>query len=267
MEPATKRPLGGDKENNVRNVKGRQGDADSHNVANGKVVRVLGTKRALVERQTETVDVVSSLGTTRVVLAKGVLGVIYREVRCGSRRGSRRSTSITKEIHLALVTKHGVTASQLTAECSVLQKLAHLNVVGFRNVTWTKGDATYSIKMELVENQNMASNIGMDTAPAEAEITGWALQIASALKYCHDRGVLHGDLRPENIFLTGSSEAKVVKIVGFEPPCLITAKMNAFGIKRSVYYSPERAGSLPYDGTDDMWAVGCVLLELSTNSR
>jgi hypothetical protein len=215
MEPANKRPPADDKENNGRRVRSKQGDAASGKVANENGVRVPGAKRALSQHQTETVAVNSSVNIARVIVAEGAFGKIYREVHNGSRRGFRRSTSVTKETQLALVTKHGVTASQLAAECSTLQKLAHLHVVGFRSVRWTKGDVFCRIHMEFLEGQTMVSRMGVDPAPAEADIIDWALQIASALSFCHDREVVHGDLRPENIFLNRQFQSCRCKDRGF----------------------------------------------------
>jgi serine/threonine protein kinase len=38
-------------------------------------------------------------------------------------------------------------------------------------------------------------------------------------------------------------------------------------VKQSVYYSPDRSSGIPYDGRDDTWALGCILLEVVTNAR
>lgn len=92
-----------------------------------------------------------------------------------------------------------------------------------------------------------------------------ACHVAEALEYAHAKGVLHRDIRPENILLEGSHAlltdfgiAGVVELTGAE-------RLSASGIVLGVpgYISPEQErGESALDGRSDLYSLGCVLYEL-----
>ena len=102
-------------------------------------------------------------------------------------------------------------------------------------------------------------------APSVDAITEWARQMASALAYMHSEHILHRDLKLDNILLTSLSKIKIIDL-GFA--CVAaTMAANATKVGAPLYASYEKTNGIPYDGRDDVWAVGCILLELLTRSR
>jgi serine/threonine protein kinase len=264
MEGSRKRAVSNDEQEPSRNVKASRGLASS----DGVVINHREKSHAICTAASECEEYVAISGkllsgSENSTLAEGAFGSICRVSDTGGSVGKL----VSKEIQLALVVTHGVTVSSLTTECGILRALVHPNVVRYHNTRTVRGDRVFCIIMELIEGHCLASIIGREVPPNETDVVEWSRQIASALEYCHSQGIWHGDLRPDNILLTGTSTPATVKIVGFEPPCLITAKTKAFGVKQSIYYSPERIAGLPYDRRDDTWAVGCILLELVANCR
>jgi serine/threonine protein kinase len=259
-EDTLKRPLGSEESELTRTVRARVGLGSTRDVTNN-THGAFNTRMNECEESNFNNETVHG-GPLHKIIAEGAFGSV-----CCVTAGEAGGTVASKEIQLGLVSSHCVTAERLNTECSVLRELVHPNVIRYYNTSTTRGDRVFCMTMDLIEGNTLASIIAGDVGPAETDIVEWARQIASALSYCQCEGVVHGDLRPENIFLTGTSTPATVKIVGFEPPCLITAKTNAFGVKQSVYYSPERISGLPYDDRDDTWALGCILLELVTNAR
>jgi serine/threonine protein kinase len=255
-----KRPLGSEESELTRTVRARVGLSSARDVTNN-TYGAFNTKMNECEGSNFNNETVHGRPIHNII-AEGAFGSV-----CCVTAGEVGGTLVSKEIQLALVSTHGVTAERLNTECSVLRELVHPNVTRYYNTSTTRGDRVFCITMDLIEGHTLASTIARDVGPLETDIVEWARQIASALSYCQCEGVVHGDLRPENIFLTGTSTPATVKIVGFEPHCLITSKTNAYGVEQSVYYSPERISGLPYDDRDDMWALGCILLELVTNAR
>jgi calcium-dependent protein kinase len=242
MEHARKRPFDSDRDSEVRNVKGK-----------GRLEQGCDTEHIPAEAARDE----------NFVIAEGTFGDIRRFVD----HSVQGRTLVSKEIQLASVANLGVTANLLTFECSTLRNVVHPNIVQYFSTSMTKGERALNIIMEFTQGPTMADAIHGNVLSSEVEIVEWTRQLASALHYCHGKDVVHGDLRPENVFLTGKSKPSAVKIVGFEPPCLKTAKAKAFGVKQSVYNSPDRSSGSPYDGRDDTWALGCILLEVVTNSR
>jgi serine/threonine protein kinase len=78
---------------------------------------------------------------------------------------------------------------------------------------------------------------------------------------------IRSDIQPENVLISSKG---VVKIADFDLSCEHSAS-TASGVHTRVgsdwYFSPEKANGDAYDGRDDVWAAGCILLELSSGKR
>lgn len=86
-----------------------------------------------------------------------------------------------------------------------------------------------------------------------------AEQILLGIKFYHSLGVLHCDLKPENIMLT--EDKAYVKIIDFGSGCFINKK--AFTYIQSRYYrAPEVILQIGYDMKIDMWSLGCIIAEI-----
>eukprot|EP00753_Platysulcus_tardus_P006157 PLAT14004.2.p1 GENE.PLAT14004.2~~PLAT14004.2.p1 ORF type:complete len:852 (+),score=324.25 PLAT14004.2:327-2558(+) len=94
----------------------------------------------------------------------------------------------------------------------------------------------------------------------------WFTQLACALNYIHSRRILHRDLKTQNIFLTSSGVIKLGDF-GISKVLSSTASMASTMIGTPYYMSPELCEDAPYNNKSDMWALGCVLYELTTLTR
>jgi NIMA (never in mitosis gene a)-related kinase len=92
-------------------------------------------------------------------------------------------------------------------------------------------------------------------------VFNWTLQIVQALKYLHSFGQVHGDLKPENIFI---SESNGIKLAG-----LTVAILNEkCAIKHSLldsldYMSPEMMKREKHSFKSDIWSLGCIVYEVT----
>lgn len=93
----------------------------------------------------------------------------------------------------------------------------------------------------------------------------WFLQIVFALKYIHERGVLHRDLKTSNLFLSSSG---VVKVGDFGVSRVLhgTLERAQTVIGTPYYMSPEVCQNELYSFKSDIWSLGCILYELCTLS-
>ncbi|HEU0036699.1 MAG TPA: serine/threonine-protein kinase [Kofleriaceae bacterium] len=131
-------------------------------------------------------------------------------------------------------------------------------------------DEVVYIAMERLRGESLLARLGRSgrlTSEMTAEI---GRQVASALQAAHDAGVLHRDLKPDNIFLVPDPAVPAgerVKVLDFGlaklGPGNQTQMQAVFGTPR--YMSPEQCRSAALiDGRSDIYALGCVLFELVT---
>ncbi|CAN0442590.1 unnamed protein product [Ectocarpus sp. 12 AP-2014] len=82
----------------------------------------------------------------------------------------------------------------------------------------------------------------------------WFVQMTSALRYIHEKNILHIDLKPMNVFLTGSGTIKLGDF-GIAKVLKCTADMARTRIGTLVYMAPEVMGVEPYGHKTDMWSL------------
>lgn len=87
-------------------------------------------------------------------------------------------------------------------------------------------------------------------------------QCLIALRFVHELGLVHSDIKPENLLLASYSRAKV-KVIDFGSSCYLTDRQSSYIQSRS-YRAPEVVLGLPYDGKIDVWSLGCVVAEMLT---
>jgi serine/threonine protein kinase len=183
------------------------------------------------------------------------IGNVSLLLRMQDSRGRRYSV---KRINLALASSRKITAAMLEHECDQNESFEHANLVRYFRNFYSLDGAYFHIVNENLESGTLADQVQANPAPTEGRITEWLEQIASALNYLHEMGVLHGDLTPENVLLTASGKIKITT------PTVLHAHTKAEAL---IYTSHERCNGLPFDGRDDMWAVGCILAELLAKTR
>lgn len=97
----------------------------------------------------------------------------------------------------------------------------------------------------------------------ESQILDWFVQICLALKYVHDRKILHRDLKTQNIFLTSKGEIKIGDF-GIARVLQSTYDYAQTAIGTPYYLSPEICQEKPYNQKSDIWSLGCILYEIIT---
>jgi dual specificity tyrosine-phosphorylation-regulated kinase 2/3/4 len=87
-------------------------------------------------------------------------------------------------------------------------------------------------------------------------------QALISLRFVHSLGLVHSDVKPENILLGSYSRAQI-KLIDFGSSCYLTDRQSSYIQSRS-YRAPEVVLGLPYDGKIDVWSLGCVVAEMFT---
>ncbi|WP_418960713.1 protein kinase domain-containing protein [Streptomyces tritici] len=139
--------------------------------------------------------------------------------------------------------------------------LSHPGVVTVYDLGQEDDGAVFLV-MELVSGRDLRSVLRQDGPPEPADAVDWIAQVADALAATHAAGVVHRDLKPDNLMLTGSGR---VKILDFGiARYLSTVTMASRVIGTPAYMPPERLKGKTGDGRSDLYSLGCVLHELLT---
>jgi serine/threonine-protein kinase len=154
--------------------------------------------------------------------------------------------------------------ARFTQEARAAGKLAHPGIVTVYDVG-REGEMVY-MTMELLEGTDLGTKAEKHKFEVR-EAVGIALQIAEALAFAHDRGVVHRDIKPPNIMLVAGGRAKIMDfgIARMRSSDLKTQTGLMMGTPR--YMSPEQVAGRPVDQRSDIFSLGTVLYELLTGSK
>ena len=97
---------------------------------------------------------------------------------------------------------------QFIQEAKVLARLDHPHLVDVTDY-FEEGGQTYLV-MKFVEGESLADRIAREGAQDEAHVRRWAVHLLDALAYCHAQGILHRDVKPQNVVITPKGKAMLV---------------------------------------------------------
>lgn len=142
-------------------------------------------------------------------------------------------------------------------------KLTHPNIVGIYDVG-CDGDIHY-IVMEYVEGQTLKQYIQSHPSIPIDTAVRIAIDIGNALEEAHDNGIIHCDIKPHNILLTGDGKVKVTDF-GIARAINSSTVIDKQSILGSVHYlSPEQAAGDKITEKTDIYSLGIVLYEMLTH--
>ncbi len=188
------------------------------------------------------------------VLAKGGMGVIYKALDQTLNR-----VVVIKAVHEHLSGDPSFTARFLR-EARAMARLDHDNIVTIHAVEEEHG--TPYIVMEYFPGGNLRSFMQARNPLHLRTSVEIALQVAEALAYAHDQGIIHRDIKPANILVDGRGRVKLTDfgIAAALDEVSITTVGQILGTPE--YMSPEQAAGRKVDGRADLYSLGIVLYEM-----
>lgn len=150
---------------------------------------------------------------------------------------------------------------QFQQEASVLARLIHPNLV--RVTDYFEDSNMVFLVMDFVPGENLANIIEREGAQQEKRVLGWAQQLLAALTYCHSQGVIHRDIKPQNIILKEDGSITLVDfgLVKLWDPNDPKTKTVMRGLGTPEYAPPEQYGaSTDHTGPpSDLYSLGATL--------
>ena len=185
-------------------------------------------------------------------LGRGGMGVVYLA----------RDVQLDRDVAIKVLPTHlahdAVARARFVREARTAAGLSHPHIVPIHRV----GDAAGFVffVMSYVEGETLGERLRTRGPLPAGEATRVMCEIAWALAYAHRRGIVHRDIKPDNILLEAGTGRALVTDFGIAhgggDPGLVTDAGKIMGTAN--FMSPEQAASEPVDGRSDIYSVGVV---------
>ena len=213
----------------------------------------------------------TAIGPYEVISPIGVggMGEVYRA------RDTRLGRIVALKFISSEVHADRFARERLGREAQLASSLNHPNIVTVHDVGEEQGHPY--VVMELIEGESLQQRL--DTGRFKTrEVLDIACQLADGLAAAHGAGVVHRDLKPQNIMLTSDGRAKIVdfglskstpRTLDPDELTVISSELTAEHVVLGTagYMSPEQVAGQRADGRTDQFALGIVLYEMLSGRR
>lgn len=202
-------------------------------------------------------------------VGEGGMGIVFRARDLeGERLGSEEVLAI--KLLTGQFREHRDALKALHEEVRKSRSLAHPNIVNV--YTFDRDGQNVFMAMEFLEGKSVSALIQEEYARGMPFGAAWSIidGMGKALAYAHDRGIVHSDFKPTNVFVTAGGKAKVIDfgiaraVRGKQAGHFDTTDLGAI---TPAYASCEMLEGQSPDARDDVFALGCVIYELLSGSH
>lgn len=202
---------------------------------------------------THGVDTIAGRYKLQEILGRGGVGVVYRA----------RDLDLGEEIAIKVLqgqaTRNAQDLERFKREIITARKITHANVIRIHDFGMSGEEAF--ISMELLSGGTLADRI--EDGPMNVkEGLETAIGICEGLEAAHLMGIIHRDIKPDNVIFDGAGRPK---LVDFGLARLASAPTRTIGFSGTPFYvSPEQAEGGEVTGRSDIYSLGVLLFEMFT---
>jgi len=194
-----------------------------------------------------------------IKLGEGGMGTVYgaRDESSGKR--------VAIKVLAPMFCRDPSTMWRFEQEARVVNQIHHPNIVTVYQLS-ELSDGRKCLVMEWLEGENLTSKI--ERHPISARETAEIVDaMCDAIQAVHDKGVIHRDLKSDNVFVTATGikllDFGLAKLSGNDPNSLTRTKTGLV-VGTPAYMAPEQARALPIDHRVDIYAVGVLTFKMLT---
>ncbi|MGP0071043.1 MAG: protein kinase domain-containing protein [Bryobacteraceae bacterium] len=201
------------------------------------------------------------------LIGKGGMGEVYRA------RDARLDRTVAIKVLPAEFSAQEERLRRFEQEAQVLGALNHPNLLAIYDVGAQNG--THFLVSELLEGESLRQRL-QEGALTVRKAMDLGIQIAKGLAAAHEKGIVHRDIKPDNIFLTRDGRAKILDFglakqsaaEGRGESATITAVTDPGVVLGTAgYMSPEQVRGKPADARSDIFSFGAILYEMVAGLR
>ncbi|HXT50661.1 MAG TPA: serine/threonine-protein kinase, partial [Thermoanaerobaculia bacterium] len=201
-------------------------------------------------------------------LGAGGMGEVWRA------RDRRLGREVAIKVLPQRLTADPAALQRFEREARAVAALSHPNILAIHD--FERDGETHFAVTELLEGESLRERLRAGPVPPR-RVREWGAQVARALAAAHDRGLVHRDVKPENLFLTTSGAVKLLDFglarqqSGPQAETAVAGESalttDGMVVGTVGYMAPEQLRGEAVDGRADLFALGCVLYELLTGER
>ncbi len=185
------------------------------------------------------------------VIGRGGMGTVFKAIQ----------QNLNREVAVKILSEDLAANPDFSArfeqEATVVARLSHPNIVAV--IDTMPVDDTFAIVMEFVQGESLQVRIDREGCLMERDACLIAAQVARALDHAHAHGVVHRDVKPDNILVMANGTAKITDfgIARFSSSKLKTQTGISMGTPK--FMSPEQVTGKNIDGQSDLYSLGVCL--------
>lgn len=205
----------------------------------------------MTETNAKTPEVIAGKYEVIEVIGRGGMGTVYKALQ----------RNLDRVVAIKMLSEELASDTEFRArfqqEATLIARLHHPNIIQVYDIE--PHNHTFCIIMEFLEGESLQAKLDRDVCVSENEIVALGVQVAKALHHAHGHGIIHRDIKPDNIHISPHGLVKVMDfgIARYSESKLKTQTGISMGTPK--FMSPEQVTGKHIDGQSDLYSLGVCL--------